>query len=486
MSEQKKVSLKGNAVLNTLKQLLSILFPLITIPYVTRILGPDNYGKINYATSIINYFILACSFGIGNYAIREGARKKADYEKLNAFADEIFSFNVLTMTISYIVLFLCILGISNFQNYTLLLVIQSLTLFFNTVGVDWVNTIFEDYKSLTLRYLFVQIVSICLLFLFVKTKNDYIIYALITVIANAGANVLNFFYIRKYVKVHLIFSKRIFVHFFSMAVFFVNSLAVTIYVNSDVTMLGIMKGDEAVGIYSVATKIYLMVKQLLNAMVLVAIPRLSALIGEGKNEEYEKVSNEIFSSLITILIPAIIGLFMVSGPVIHLISGQEYMSAVGPLKILCFSLIFAVMACFFANCVLLPNKKDMDFLMSTISGSVINVLLNLILIPMFSYNGAAFTTLVAEFTVFSICYLKGRSSLQITWPKKVIISALVGSLLIAIICFSFSLIIHTDIWLIITSVLVSGLAYFIVLVLFKNPVAKEIIRIGNNLMHRFV
>lgn len=201
----KTKSLKINTVLNVIKQLCSVLFPLITIPYVTRILQATNYGKVNFGSSIVSYFTLIAAFGITNYSIREGGQIRNDKEKFAKFANEIFTINLLSTCIAYSGLILVLFISPKIRSYSILILIQSITIILSTLGANWINTIFEDYLFITLRYIVMQVVSLVLLFLFVHTPDDYIIYAVINIIATAGGNLLNIPYIRKYVRLKLTF-----------------------------------------------------------------------------------------------------------------------------------------------------------------------------------------------------------------------------------------------------------------------------------------
>lgn len=189
-------SIKVNAILSMIKQVCAIIFPLITIPYVSRILEADNYGKINFSSSIISYFILIAGLGISSYAIREGARIRDEKTTFTKFSNEIFSINILATVLSYILLVVVVFISTKLQQYKLLLFIQSFAIILNTLGADWINSVYEDYLYLSFRYILIQIISLIALFLFVHTPNDYVIYAIIYVFSSSGGNLFNCFYIR--------------------------------------------------------------------------------------------------------------------------------------------------------------------------------------------------------------------------------------------------------------------------------------------------
>ena len=154
----KNKSLKFNAILNVIKQLCSVIFPLITIPYVSRILQSENYGKYNFGNSIISYFSLIAALGVSTYAVREGAKYRDDLKKITKFSREIFTINIISMIISYLLLFILLAVPSPLTSYRKLILIQSIVIFLTTIGADWINTIYEDFAYITLRYIFMQII----------------------------------------------------------------------------------------------------------------------------------------------------------------------------------------------------------------------------------------------------------------------------------------------------------------------------------------
>lgn len=186
-------SIKRNAVLNVAKQILQIIFPIITVPYVTRVLLPENYGKVIFGNSIISYMALIAGLGVNAYAVREGSLIREKNAEFNEFSSQVFTINLISTVLAYIVLVMLLLMIPFLGEYKLLLLILSTSVLFTTLGTDWINTIEEDFVFITIRYVTVSIISLFLLFLFVKSPENYYTYAIITVLSSAGANLLNFF-----------------------------------------------------------------------------------------------------------------------------------------------------------------------------------------------------------------------------------------------------------------------------------------------------
>lgn len=188
-----KKSLRKNAVLSAGQKLLSIVFPLITFPYISRVLRVEDIGKINFANSIVSYFVLLSSLGILNYATREGARIRDNKEEFNQFCKEIFTINILSTCVAYAALIVACLVSSKIRSYEILILIQSFSIIGGTIGINWIYTIEEDYLYITIRTLIVQAISVVLMLTMVKIEDDYLIYAAISTFATVGANIFNFF-----------------------------------------------------------------------------------------------------------------------------------------------------------------------------------------------------------------------------------------------------------------------------------------------------
>ncbi len=417
-----------NALLNVTKTLLLVAFPLITFPYISRVLQVDNLGKINYARSIVSYFGLLAALGIGTYAMREGAKLRNQKEKLIAFANEIFSFNLITTAVAYMALFIVACSVAKLQQYTLLLLIESGTIIFTTLGMDWINVIYEDYLYITLRSLLLQSIVLVCLFIFVHTPQDYIIYAIITVATNGFISLLNLHHARQYCPVKITFHIQLRRHIGPILILFSNTLAVSVYLNIDTTMLGWMVGAYYVGLYVVAVKIYAIIKQLIASMYNVLVARMSLYHAENRLDEFKHLLNAVLNMVILFSIPATVGLLLTSTEVICLISGENYVLAATALRILAFAFFFAIVGGILANCVNLPLRREKFNLLATSVSAAMNIVLNIWLIPLFKQNGAAFTTLLSEvavsiillYTIRNYYYLFDFKSMQVNAVKSLL------------------------------------------------------------------
>ncbi len=483
MENRKTKSLKLNMMLNAIKGLLAILFPLISFPYVSRILGVETLGKYNFAVSIISYFILLSGLGINTYAVREGARCRDNKEKLNKLANQIFTINMISTIISYILLFMLIIIVPKFHEYTTLLIILSLQLVFGTIGIEWLYAIYEEYMYITVRSIIFQILSILTLFILVKTENDINNYAIITTIAGVGSNILNYIHSRHYCNIKFTKNLELSKHLKPILILFAMNITTTIYVSSDTTILGFLSGEYAVGIYAVSTKIYTIIKRVLFSILAVSIPRLASYLGKNDKDQFNKMASNIYKTLFTLVLPAMIGMILLNKEIILIVANESYMEATISLILLSISLIFVFGAYFWSQCVLIPLKEDKTVLKATIVSAIVNIVLNFVLIPIWNQNAAALTTIIAETIVFVWCRKSGKKFIKLDGIFKLIVKVLIGCLGIIVSVLVIKQYITNYIVYTIVSIITSVIIYGTIEILLKNDVVYSIIgKVKNRLL----
>lgn len=473
MTEIKEKPLKLNMVLNAFKGLMGIVFPLITFPYVSRILGVIEIGRYSFSMSVISYFVLLSNLGINNYAIREGARIRQNPKELNQLAKELFSINLLSAVASYVTLIICSSTISKFHDYTELLFIFSVQIITKVIGVEWLYSIYEDYIYITVRSIIFHIISLFLLFLLVKSKKDTSIYALITVFSISGADIINGIHARKYCIIRPTFRIAWKKHIIPIITLFAISVTAVIYVYSDTMILGFFCNDWTVGIYSVSTKIYTVVKSILSSIFIVTIPRFSALLGKNNHRAYQKTAQNMYGILLTILFPAMIGLILLRKPIILLIAGEEYLSASSSLFLLGISLLFCFGAYFWGQCILVPLKLEKIAFKITFLSAITNIFLNIILIPIWKENAAAFTTIIAEAMTFFFSRYEGSKHVDISGLSSLIAKSLLGCGVIVAINFVMAKLIVNILTYTICTIVLSIIGYFGVELLLKNDLVVD-------------
>ena len=392
----KDKSIKTNAVLNIIKKCINIIVPLIIYPYISRILGAQTYGKYAFAESIMGYVSLVSGFGISTYAIREIAKVRDNKDKVNQLSSEIFTFNAITTLLASALLFLSMIVIDRIHGLETIFIIMMFDIVFGTLSRDWLNEAYEDYMYITIRYVLFQILSVVLVLTFVKKPSDVILYTVCRCIATSGGYIVSIFYTRKYAYIHFSTLKTLKKHMKSLLVLFGCSCASVIYIHSDITILGFFQSDTDVGIYSIATKIYTLVKSVINAMVMVMIPRVSYYIGCNNNEGYLKIINNARNILTLVILPSAMEIYCLSSDIILVLAGDEYVRGACCLRILAVSLIFAVFSYLYAYGCLLPHGMEQYFFKASILSATFNIAANVVLIPIFGINAAATTTLLLK------------------------------------------------------------------------------------------
>lgn len=469
----KSKSIKINALLNIIKQCCNIIFPLITYPYVSRILGSQNLGKYSFSDSIISCFMIAASLGIPTYAIREGARIRNEKNKIRQFSSELFTINIIALVMSCIVLFLLIRFVPRLGKDVLITYILSINIITSILGRDWINAIYEDYVFISARYIFFHLLSVILTFAFVRESADYIKYTVIMLLGNSGGYVANFFYTQKYIPLKITSHINIKKHGKPILYLFCTSVALTIYIKSDITVLGFFRSDSEVGIYTLSSKIYMIIKALLNAAITVTIPRLASYLGSNKIIEYQNLLNKLRKGLCIIVFPVVVGLFFMAEEIILLLGGTEYHSGYIPLTILCIALILAVFSTFYAQGILVVNRNEKHFFAATTISAIVNIVINILFIPQFGMICAALSTLLAELIVVVICRYYSQKDVDLHDDGNMK-SVLVGCVIIAIICIIVKSIVLSNTARLLIAVAASAFSYSYILLLMRNRMVLDI------------
>ncbi|BDZ77036.1 flippase [Claveliimonas bilis] len=465
---EKQKSIKTNLIANGIKTLMTVLFPLITFPYASRVLGASGIGKVNYASSIISYFSLFAALGISTYAVREGARIRDDKEKFNKFAKEMLNINFVTTFFSYILL-LIFLSLPVLSGYKDLLIIFSIGIVFTTIGTEWLFIIKEEYAYITKRAILFQIISMILLFLLVRSKDDYRWYASLTVISSGGSAILNFWHSRKFINWRKKYQYEYRKHIKPILLIFGTSLASSLYMTMDTTMLGAMKGDTATGIYTAAVKINSVINTLLNTISATILPRVSYYLGNGLKNEFQKLMQTSADILFMAAMPIAIGMMCVSDILIVVFSGPEFIEGSLAAKILSVKLVFGAIDRMLAYQVCIPYKKEKEVLISTIAGAGVNLIANTILIRFFDVTGAAVATLLSEMVVFVILTIYARQLFEIKYLYKRLPIYFIASIWFFGVRWIVSSQTSDVILELLLTVSICAVGYFILLIILRDP-----------------
>lgn len=475
-----------NIFFNLIKTISSIFFPLITFPYISRVLQPASVGKYNWANSYVSYFTLLASLGITTYAIRECSKLRNKPKELDKTASQIYSINILSMLIAYLILLISLILFRFLDKYRSIILILSMTIFFNIIGTDWINSAFEDFGYITFRTVFFQIISLILMFLLVKDPSDYNKYALIAVISASGASLTNILYRKKFCKIKFTFSLDIKKHLPKILSLFVLILVQNIYNNSDITMIGIFKNNSEVGYYSTAVKVSGIITQVVASIAFVVMPQLSRAYSQHNYHEINLTLNRSLQFLVGLGFPMCFGIIALSKDIITILGGKEYQPAVPCLILLMIGFLFSSLGgSFIGNLILIPSSREKYFVIAFAISAGINIFLNIFLIPLGGATAAAFTTMLAEFILFLLLKPRIEKEIKILSPKIFLLPPIIGSVLLLIWCYFIKIIINQMFLQIVTSMLGSILIYVGVLILMRYPLFMELIssyihKKGNN------
>lgn len=472
--ENKEKSLKKNFCMNAILTMSQFIFPLITFPYVSRILLAEGTGKVSFATSIISYFAMFAQLGIPTYGIRACAQVRNDKKKLSKTAQEIFIINIIMSILAYIVFFIALCNVPRLKDEKTLLIIVSATIFFNAIGMEWLYKALEQYTYITIRSVIFKFIALIAMFLLIHQQSDYIIYGAISIFASSASNIFNFFNVHKYISLRPVGEYNFKQHLKAVSVFFALSCAATIYVNLDTVMLGFMKTNVDVGYYNAVVKIKTILVSIVTSLGTVLLPRASYYVEHGLKEDFYRITKKAINFVFLVATPLMLYFMFFAKEGIFFLSGNTYGGAIVPMQIIMPTLFFIGLTNIMGMQILVPLGKENIVLYSEIVGAVVDLAINYILIPKYASAGAAIGTLVAEIAVWIVQYIYLRKQIKDAY-KNVRYGILILALFLGSIAslwvkkvFSGSFIVLLN-----SAILFFGV-YFIVLTIAKEPLIYQI------------
>jgi O-antigen/teichoic acid export membrane protein len=405
--------IKVNTIYNGLLVFSQIVLPIITFPYISRVLGPHYLGDVNFIDSICQTIILIAALGIPIYGVREMAKVKHDNNESKKLLFELIfiqAIGTLFLLIGYLFLFTFLnKGQQNLFLISLIAIISQIFL------VEWYYQGKEEFKYICLRSLTLRILSVISIFYFVKTQSDYYIYYLIvclTVFINALINFKNLFKINHRLIGTLDFKK----HFKPLIYILSSTLAVSIYIYIDNALLGFMTSTEYVGYYSVAIKICRLALVTVTALSIVLIPQISEAF---KAYDLDRIQYLLNKSLSYVSIVGTIGMcliFVFSKEIILLISGEAFVPAQLSLKILSPIVLLIGINNIYGFQILTTLGHEKYFMKSVLIGMSISILLNIILIPILKHVGTSLSSLITEsvVTFLTIYYTRKKTQIKLS------------------------------------------------------------------------
>lgn len=397
--------------MNAILKMSVFIFPLITFPYVSRVLTATGTGRVQFATSLISYFTLFAQLGIPTYGIRICARVRDDREKLTQTVQEIFLLSLITTIVSYAALAAVLLTVPRLQGDRTLYLVVSLNIFFTFIGVEWFYRALEQYTYITIRSLIFKVIGAVAMFLLIHDPDDYVIYGGITVFAGTASYICNFINLRRYIDLRPRKSFNLKRHLKPILVFFAMSCATTIYTHLDTVMLGFMTTDADVGYYGAAVKIKTILVSLVTSLGTVLLPRASYYVQCGAMEEFRRVTAKSLRFVLMMAAPLSLYFMLFARYGIRFLSGSGYDGAIMPMILIMPTLLLIGISNVTGMQILVPTGRERYVLYSEIAGAVIDIIINFALIPTMKSSGAAIGTVAAEIVVCLVQILFVRKEL---------------------------------------------------------------------------
>ena len=470
-----KKSIKKNYIYNLLYQVLAIIIPIITIPYVSRVLGARNIGIYGYTLSISAYFILFGSLGVALYGQREIAYVQNDKKKYSKKFWEIFLLKLLTMTIATIIFYFAFVKFSN--NYNIYFKILLLELIGTALDISWFFQGLEEFGKTVSRNLIVKIASLICIFLFVKTKNDLYIYFIIYALSIILGNLSLWLYIPKYVNKVSLKSLNILGHLRPAIMLFIPQAAIQIYTVLDRTMIGVIILDKSeVGFYTQGERIIKLLLTIVGAMGIVMLPRIANRFAKNDTKSIKAYLNKSFNLTLLLSFPLIFGLILVSDSFVPIFFGDGFDKVSIIMKVISPIILFIGISGIIGYQYFLPTQHQKEYTISVILGAVINFIINILLIPRYGAIGAAIGTVAAEFMVAGYQIIKARHFFDYKLIIKDNIKYLIASIIMFIICYCTNKLFNlVGLKQVIIDICLGGITYFIILLVTKDKLLFEIL-----------
>lgn len=470
--------MKKNFIYNIVYQVLILFLPLVTIPYVSRILGANGIGIYSYTYSIAYYFMIIAMLGLNNYGNRTIAKIRDNKEKLSK---EFWSIYFLQVIISVLMVILYLLYVLIFESqYKIIAIIQIMYVISSVFDINWFFFGMEKFKLTITRNIVIKLISLVLIFVLIKTPEDLWKYVAILAASTMFSNVILFSFIRKYVKFVKISLKDIKKHLKPSIILFLPVIAVSIYKIMDKIMLGLLSNVTEVGYYENAEKMTQVPLSIITALGTVMLPRVSNMLSNKKEDEVKKILEKTMPLIMFLTFPMVLGIIAISNDFAIVFFGEEFKKSGYLIQLLSITVVFLAWGNVIRTQYLIPKEKDREYIISAFLGAIVNFITNLIFIPKFASLGACIGTIMAEFVVMFYQTYVLRKELNIKKYLKDSSTFLIKSLIMFIIVILIGKLIKDSKFIrILIQVFVGILIYIILNIryIYKNVNIKNILNI---------
>lgn len=400
-------SVKANFMLSNVRLVLNLLIPAVVFPYVSRVLGPDGIGRVEFVNSVVSYFVLFAALGIPVYGIRAVTRTRDDPKRLSAAVSGITAMLCITCATCLAVYVVAMRLIPAMRQEYVLFAVVAPNIVLQSFSYEWFYIGIEDQAYITRRFVFVKFVQLVAIFTLVRTTQNVVMYAAILVGMNGIGTVFNVVRLRKYVRLG-IRGMDVRQHIRPTLTVFAAVAATSIYLHLDVTMVGTICGDRATGLYTTANKIVRIVTSIVTSLGVVMAPRLANNVETGDLASYRRNLSKSLHFMLFLAVPCSAGLVPVADGFVRLFAGADFAEAGLSMRLLSPVILIVGCAHFVGMQVLYSNRREAWYTAAVAVAAACNFAANTVLIPRFAQNGAVIGTLVAEGVGLFVMYVLGR------------------------------------------------------------------------------
>lgn len=457
-----------NLVYNILLSLVNILFPILSFPYASHILGPAGIGKVQFIISFAQYFALFAALGIPVYGIKETAKYRDNPEKLSAVFTELTSIFFLASCVLFLVYITVIFSFSFFAENRVLYLYAGILILLSFSYTDWFYSGLEEFRGITLRSVFIKTISLGFLYLFIKTESDFKYYLFIVIFSILGNQLLSFilaFRKTRFRFIDLDFRR----HIQPLLYIFGATVAASMYTILDTVLLGFLSTDQAVGLYTASVKLVKITIPIITSMGVILIPSISKNFASNSMEEIKKLLATAFNFLVFLSIPVCFGLAILSKEFIIIFSGMRFINATGSMQMLSVLPVLIGFGHFFCFQILMPSGRNKEIFLSMLAGVFTCLILNFILVPYLQEMGASIANTLTELVVTCCYFFFIRKHFTLTYNWLFVLQSLISALCFFPIVYLLRSFHLSNIVTLTLSILICGLIYTsIQIVVFKN------------------
>ena len=483
-----KKSITKNYIYNMVYQVLILVLPLVTTPYLSRVLGAEGIGIYSYTYAIVTYFILFGSLGVAMYGQREIAYAQENVEERKRVFIEIVLFRFVTIFVSSIIYYFFFIRGEAYQIYYQILLLELIAAAFD---ISWFFQGMEEFKRTVTRNVLVRVCSVSAVFLFVKNKEDLALFTLIYSIGDLLGNLSLWLYLPKYIKGVKVKNINTFRHIWPIILLFIPQIANQIYKILDTTMIGNLVQDKAeTGYYEQGQKVIRLLLTVVTSLGVVMVPRMASTFASGDKKQIQSYLKMSFRFVFFLAFPIMFGIISISEAFVPVFFGAGYDKVVILINIISPILLLMGVANVLGTQYLLPTKHQKEYTISVAIGVVFNFIANYILITKYASIGASIATVLSELLVVIIQYQYMKKEVPFKELLSLAWKYFLAGILMFVVCFGIRYVLNIESILtiqenialainmnneyfinvvsIISQMILGALTYFIVLVILKD------------------